>query len=230
MNNKGISLVTVIVIIIVMIIIATISIIAGNKLILDSKNLTDAASIESIKEAVNRLQKEAASSGIYTPKGESFVGKYSPAIGNGDIQAVGWYLLAEDDLLELGVRNNKGRYLVNYQKSEVLDMSDSTYVEKYNIVEFMYEQRDNKATEDENGNEYEYVGLKLTNKSSSGDGNIIYKLYNDTKQTEVFGTGWYYVSKEDLPEEYANYVTNSYLINYDNAKYVMVTSYFERES
>ncbi|MBR6253499.1 MAG: hypothetical protein IKR04_06670 [Clostridia bacterium] len=227
MNNKGISLVTVIVIIIVMIIIATVSIIAGNKLILDTKNYTDSQTIEGIKEAIDRVQNEIVNSGTLTPKGEKYIGRYSPAVGNGDVKAEGWYLLDESALKELGFPSQKGRFLVNYEKSEVLDMSDPTYFEKYNIVTFLYEQRDEKDYAKANSYSFTYIGEALEDIGSDGSG-LMYKFFNDAKQTELFGTGWYLVNPSDLPEKYAPHVTNSYLINYDRALYVMVTSYFER--
>ena len=222
MNNKGISLVTVVVIIIVMIIIASVSIIAGNKLIVETKELANFQTIETIREAINRLYEDHINSGMITPKGEGLIGRYSPAIGNGDIQAVGWYLLDEDALTELGI-NQKGKFLINYKYSAVLDMSDSSYVEEYNVIEFMYNQRKlmENAIKDGTTNSFEYAGEELNNDTR------VYVHKSET-QTDVYGLGWYYVEPSDMTEEYKTNVKGNYLINYDDAKYVRVDSAFER--
>ena len=228
MNNKGISLVTVIVIIIVMIIIATISIISGNKLIFETKELKDNQNIEGIKEAISRVQKEVSNSGTLTPKGEILIGRYSPAVGNGETQAIGWYLLDEEALKELGTPIDNGRFLVHYDRNEVLDMSDPLYYEQYNVVEMIYDSRDEKVNAANNNYEYNYPGEALGNISTSGDGKIMYRFFNDAKQTELYGEGWYYVTSADVPVKYVGKINNDYLVDYENAKYVLVTSQFER--
>jgi len=220
MNNKGISLVTVVVIIIVMIIIATISIVAGNKLIVETKNLQELQNIETIRQAIDRVYQEYTNSGIYTPKGEGLIGRYSPAIAAGDVQAVGWYLLDEDALKELGVNELRGKYLVNYEYSQVLDMSDPTYYEKYCVVEFIYKQRELKDAAEREGrlSTFFYPGEALDNIEGDSDTGLMYKT-KYSKYTEVYGTGWYLVDSS-LINDTEEIVNGTYLINYDNAKYV----------
>ena len=54
MNNKGVTMVTVIVMIIVMLIIATVSIVAGNKIIVSSKEYKVEQELQSVKAEVLR--------------------------------------------------------------------------------------------------------------------------------------------------------------------------------
>ncbi len=215
MNNKGISLITVVVIIIVMIIIATISIVAGNKLIFEAKNLQETQNIETIRQAINRLYQEYLNSGTFMPKGEGLIGRYSPAIANGEYQAEGWYLLDEDTLKELGVNDLRGRFLVNYEYSEVLDMSDASYFEKYNVVEFIYAQRALNNESIKNGTNFSYPGEALDDIEGDGDPGLMLKTKNG-KYTDLYGTGWYFVSPTLIGEN----VKSSYIINYEDAKYV----------
>lgn len=230
MSNKGISLVSVIVIIIVMIIIATISIVAGNKLIFETKELKDNQTIESIKEAMNRLNSEINSSGTITPKGENYIGRASPAVGTGEERAYGWYLLDEEELTKLGIKEQKGRYLVNYEYNEVLDMNEAGYYERYNVINFMHDQITEMNEAKKNGTSFTCFGFALQNKSDENDGKVMYKNFNSARQTEMYGTGWYYINPETniLPEKYQGKITNEYLINYELAKYVKVTKSFER--
>jgi hypothetical protein len=111
MNNKGITLITVTVIIIVMIIIATTSIIAGNKLIVNSKEYVDSQLVENVIEAVKRKKAEVNMEGSITPIGVGYPGKVNPVIGNGEVEANGWYQVDEDDLKKLGVTETNERML-----------------------------------------------------------------------------------------------------------------------
>ena len=232
MNNKGITLITVVVMIIIIIIIATTSIIAGNKLVLNARNLTDSQVEETIREAMSRRRGEIDLQGTITPKGDSYPGKVDPLIGEGTYNAKGWYLLVDEDLTNLGVKDApaSSRFLVNYKYLEVLDMSDRLYLEKYFVCTFLHKVYD-KA-----GSPSEYIGERLANKTDSGDTSR--KMYVDHTENnpDYYGTGWYVITPaqviDKLQEDFLNVelnkiIKNSYLINYDKSKYTQITSKFE---
>ncbi len=224
-NNKGITLITVVVIIIIIIIIATVSIVAGNKLIVNSRHLTDSQIVESVKEAIYRRTAEIQMQGTITPKGDSYPGNVDPLIGEGNIQATGWYALDKDALANLGVKDVDSRFLVNYNYNDAISMGDAEYIEKYFVSTYMYKcYQDRKA-----GLRSSYSGEMLEDKT--GEGDTAHIMYMDTTELDkdYFGTGWYLVTPDyvinDLNANYptadvGDYVLNSYLINYENFKYV----------
>ncbi len=231
-NNKGITLVTVVVIIIVIIIIATTSIISGNKLILNSRNLTNEQIVESVKEAVYRRKTELALQGTITPKGDSFPGTVNPLIGDGTMNANGWYALDKNDLADLGVKDVEARFLVNYKYNDAISMADPEYVEKFFVSSFLHKVDDGVRS----GTIPAYIGTALSNKTSEED--TTYKMYEDnTEQSpEYYGTNWFVVEPssvtDTLEEDFegidiTKQVTNDYLINYKDAKYVKITSKFK---
>ncbi len=228
MNNKGITLVTVAVMIIVIIIIATTSIVAGNRLLFNSRELVDAQMLESVREAAIRRKNEIDMQGTITPLGETYPGQLSPYIADGAFEAVGWFLLNEEALDDLGVKKAKERYLVNYKKSTVLSMADNEYVEKYLVYVFMDKIMDKRKTNAILG----YPGEELQNSTAIDSG----KMYVDRSGKngiETYGTGWYKLSKEEMILELtdsftgvnlSNFMKNDYLINFDDYKFVKFTS------
>ena len=222
MNNKGVTMVTVIVIIIVMLIIATVSIVAGNKLIVSSNEYKVEQELQSVKAAVMRKKTEINMTGTLIPIGESYVGIKDPILKSdetGTITATGWYLLDEASLEKLGIYDASNRYIVNYDYEEVLSTKKSDYIEDYMVVNFMHECINNN----------ERPGKMLENKGSANPSGVMYRN-NDTG--ELFGTGWYMLKKQsstysgDYTGDFATYIKNDYLINYENAKYVKLTTYF----
>ena len=231
-RNKGITLITVVVIIIIIIIIATVSIVAGNKLIVNSRNLTDSQIVESVKEAIYRRRAEIQMQGTITPKGDTYPGNVNPLIGEGNILAEGWYALDKEALANLGVKDVDSRFLVNYNYDDAISMGDPEYIEKYFVSTYMFKiYQEVKA-----GTTPNYSGVKLEDKI--GEGDTAHKMYQNTTEleTDYFGTGWYVVEPsiivEKLDSEYpdanvGDYVQNTYLINYENFKYVKKTSKFK---
>ena len=236
MNKKGVTLVSVVVIIIVMIIIATTSIISGNKLILNAKNLTDNQKIESIKEAIGRKKTEINLQGTIMPKGESYPGTVDPLIGDGSYRAKGWYTLDQPDLLELGVKDLEGRFLVNYEYGEVYDMTKAEYLENYFVSSFIHKIV--KNVNDDFSGSLKYLGEKLRDIKYSGDTG--YRMYQEKSDDEdiFYGTGWYIVSANTVIDNLSGDVLpgsklkdliksdDSFLVNYEDNKFKKVTNKF----
>ena len=233
-NNKGVTLITVVVIIIVIIIIATVSVVAGNKLVLNTRSLTDEQIIESVRESVSRKKIEVNAQGSISPKGGKYPGKMDPLLGDGSIRAEGWYVLDDPELIEIGVKDISGRFLVNYEYNEVINMGREDYLEKYLVCTFLHDLLEEKVFDPS----VQYIGEKLQNKVSgdvSGDGR--HKMYVDVTKTapDYYGTGWYVVTPQQIIDKLStkytgtnlsDIVENKYLINYKNAKYVMITLKF----
>lgn len=217
MNQKGITMATVVVMIIIMLIIATVSIVAGNKIIVNSKEYEEIQEVESVKAAVLRKKTEVNMAGTLVPIGESYVGIVDPIIKNDSTDTVvakNWYLLDEESLEKLGIHDASSRYLVNYDYEVVLSTASPDYFEEYMVSEFLHELIDSQNI----------AGTPLENKKTSGDG---LPMVKNKKENEVFGTGWYLLKKADFSEEYKEDIKHSYLIHLDRAEYVKVTSDFE---
>lgn len=217
MNNKGVTMVTVIVMIIVMLIIATVSIVAGNKIIVSSKEYKVEQELQSVKAAVLRKKTEVNMAGTLIPNGESYVGIKDPILKSdesGTLVATGWYLLEEENLEKLGVHDASSRYIANYDYEEVLSTKDTDYIESYMVIEFMHEYINMDLV----------AGEMLKNKS---DVDTSAKMVKNKDTGELYGTDWYLVKKENFTGKYSTYITHDYLINFNTAKYVKVTSAFE---
>lgn len=134
-NNHGMTLASIIIILIVVIIIASVSIIAGNNLMVESKDQLSEQKIQTVRDAVMRRKTDVAMGGKYMPIGESYVGIVNPVIGqteDGEEICAGsdWYLIEEKDLEGLGVTGDNNAYYVNYELGEVIPYNYSE-----NIVE-----------------------------------------------------------------------------------------------
>ena len=218
MNNRGITLLAVTVIIIVMIILATTGIVAGNKLILNSKELTESQIVENVREAVVRKKAEYNMQGSITPIGVGFPGKANPTIGDGTVIAQGWYQLDEDELKQLGVNETNERMLINYEYEEVLPMKNPKYFEIYQVITFL-----RKVASDYKAKKItSYIGMQLSNLTSRGS-----TMFVNEETGEAFGKDWYYVTPDDYSGDYAdfkNYIKNPYVVNYSNGKYKEATN------
>lgn len=216
MNNKGVTMVTVVVMIIVMLIIATVSIVAGNKLIVNSNEYKTEQEMQSVKAAILRRKSEVNMSGTLKPIGATYAGTVNPVLSSDDgetITATGWYLLDENNLEQLGVYDVTSRYLVNYDYEVVLQTKNDEYLEEYMVVEFIQEFIKNNAA----------TGTQLKNKTTNDESG---KMIKNNKTNETFGTGWYVVAQSDFTAKYSKYIENDYLINYGTAKYVKMDSSF----
>lgn len=215
MNNKGITLITVVVMIIVMIIIAAASILAGNKLIVNSSEYKKEQEIQSVREAVSRKKTEVGLQGTFTPVGEGYVGEKNPILisdENGTVEATDWYLLDTTALEKLGVYEVNTKFLANYDYEIVLSTENPYHIEEYFVITAIHYYKDQGSV----------VGEMLNNKTSD---NPNVKMVEDSKGN-LYGTGWYIVDKGDFPTEYANYINNKYLVNFNTCEYVIYGSDF----
>lgn len=223
MNKKGITMVTVVVMIIIMLIIATVSIIAGNEIIVNSNQYKIEQEIQSVKAAVLRKKAEVNMAGTLVPIGESYVGQVDPILKSEaaeTISAIGWYLLDEESLEKLGVYDATSRYLVNYNYEAVIPTKNTDYIEEYMVVESLHNFIAQST----------YPGTALKNKIGADTSG---KMMKNKKTGDVYGTGWYILTKGtdgstgDFQAEYAPYIQNDYLFNFETARYIKITSSFE---
>jgi len=231
-KNKGMTLITIVVTIIILIIVASVSILSGNKLVEEASDFRNEEVIQNVKQAVLRRKNEIDTQGSFTPIGITYIGKADPLVGKGDITANNWHLLDVEDLKELGVHDIVGKYIVNYKYEEILSMDDPDYTEKYLVCKYLHDVLDKtkELTVDQRNSEYEqYTTKKLSNKFSEDSDGAIY----ENKETgDIYGTKWYYITPEKIKEENIltepekNYISNSYLINFQDEKYVKVTDTF----
>ncbi len=215
MNKHGITMISVVVIIIVMIIIATVSMIAGNRVILNAKEYNQEKELETVKAAIIRKKTEVNNAGIITPLGESYVGTKNPTIKSdetGEIIADGWYFLDEAALEQLGVMDSRAHFLVNYENEIALRMDEEDYIEPYTIATLMI-QANKTAT---------VFGEALKD-------NEPLQMIENEEDNEFFGTGWYYVNHTaDLSGDAINYVQNDYLINFEHNQFIKMTDAYKR--
>ena len=223
-KNKGMTLITIVVTIIILVIIASVSILSGNKLIEETKEYRDEEVVQNVKQAILRRKSEIETQGSITPLGQVYVGQADPLVGKGDINAKGWHMLSVNELKEIGVHDVVGRYLVNYNYEEVITLEDPEYTEKYLICEYIH-----RVKELGDSNYEKYTTKTLLNKLTGDSAEIVYE---DTKTGNVYGTKWYLVSKSTinsnnvLTDAEKNYITNDYLVNFQDDKYVKKTNSF----
>ncbi|MBO5142408.1 MAG: hypothetical protein J6C46_05345 [Clostridia bacterium] len=221
-NNKGVTIVTVIVMIIVMLLIATVSIVAGNKIIVNSNELKAEQELQSVKSAVLRKKSEVNMAGSLIPIGEAYIGIKDPILksdDSGTIKATNWYLLDETNLEKLGIYDSTSRYIVNYDYEQVLSTKNKEYIEEYMLIECIQKYIANNSV----------VGLELKNKTSVS-GSTTVTMVRDNETGNVYGTGWHLLRKTatgELPTEYAEYIKHDYLINFNTAQYIKMDSNFE---
>ncbi len=232
MNNKGITLITVVVMIIIIIIIATVSLLAGNKLISNASGMASEQMIETVREAIQRREAEVRMQGSVTPLGETYIGQISPTLANGQIEAKDWYLLNPEALSEIGVKNAKGSYLVNYPREQVISLDDNDFIEQYLYYYFIEKTKGLK----EAGTITNYYGEALFD-ASPGQRCYMYVDKSTSGTTEAYGTGWYeilaYMPINQLEDDFPNanlaeFIKNGYLVNYEDDKIVKITSKLER--
>ncbi len=139
-NENGVTLATVILTVIVILLIASTSIVVGNKLIVDAKEQKAIENYETVVAAVGREVTKINTSGVITPGIYSYIGISNPVIGKdstGNAVNAGedWYLLDASALEELGIKDSKNTYLVNYKLNVVIDIDRTddlaTEISKY---------------------------------------------------------------------------------------------------
>lgn len=136
-DEKGITLVTVIVMIIVMTIIASVSIVGGVKVLREAKEQVKEANLSEVKAVVNRESAKVVTSGVLTPANATLYGVKNAKITtvriNDDgveeevIKAIGedWYLLDSATLNDMGIEYINEDYVVNYKLNVVIPLSST---------------------------------------------------------------------------------------------------------
>lgn len=126
-RNYGITLVSIIIMVIVMMIIAGISVVVGNKVVIEAREKRAEQNLITVKAAINREISKAAMSGIITPGGYNYAGVKDPVLeSTGGIQITAgedWYLLDTSSLKQIGVEEIEEKYLVNYILNAVIPLS-----------------------------------------------------------------------------------------------------------
>lgn len=130
-NNKGVTLISILVVLIAIIILTSVAIVAGNSLIKESREQIDEQEYETVLNAIRIKKTEVNVSGKLTPAGASYIGIKNPIIDNAGTPIYAgddWYLLEESHLRELGVEGDKKAYIVNY-KDEIVLLVNAEYEE-----------------------------------------------------------------------------------------------------
>lgn len=137
-TERGITLITVIIMVVVISVIAATTIVSSRNIISESKENALEQSRFMVKTAVSQYSAKVATSGVLTPANEKLPGVQNPSFdydagvdASGDKiiekRSIGsdWYLLLEDGLKEMGVTYAEENYLVNYRKNIVIPFYES---------------------------------------------------------------------------------------------------------
>ena len=139
-NQKGVTLVTVVIMIIVISIIATASIVASKQIFGESKESVLEKNKFLVETAVAKYAAKASTSGVLSPANEELPGIQNPIFrftgedNEGNIidedRKVGedWYLLLEEDLEKMGITYADQNYLVNYKENIVIPLAETDNV------------------------------------------------------------------------------------------------------
>ncbi len=147
-NERGVTLVTVIIMIVVITIIASVSIIQGVSVVKNANNQVNESNLADVKAVVARESAKFNTAGILTPANVTYYGeenatltgiKYDDA-GNksNETKEIGeeWYYLDENALKEMGIEYANETYVVNYRKNVVIPVSTTenlhSEIERYN--------------------------------------------------------------------------------------------------
>ena len=123
-NNKGISMITLVVTIVVLIIIAGVTIYYGG-----IQNIEEATNVDAYTEALN-ISDAVVSRGFfnrtnsakYPFEGTPLTSETAMEV-NGKLYGEGWYLLTPEDAAKLGLENIKKEYIINYLTGEVVSIT-----------------------------------------------------------------------------------------------------------
>lgn len=134
-SQRGVTLVTIIIMIVVMAIIATISITGGVEVVRNSKDQVKEDNLASVKNLVNRESGKIATGGVFTPANATFYGIKNAEL-NGEKIGEDWYFLDEKALEDMGIEFADETYVVNYKLNVVIPMSEQenihSTIEYYN--------------------------------------------------------------------------------------------------
>lgn len=123
-NNKGISMITLVITIVILIIIAGITIYYGG-----IQNIDEATNVDAYTEALN-ISDAVVSRGFfnrtnsakYPFEGTPLTAETAMEV-NGKLYGEGWYLLTPEDAAKLGLENVKKEYIINYLTGEVVSIT-----------------------------------------------------------------------------------------------------------
>ncbi|MBQ6860455.1 MAG: hypothetical protein IJO08_02270 [Clostridia bacterium] len=134
-NQRGVTLVTVVIMVVIMAIIATVSITGGVSVIHNAQDQVKERNLTDVKVIVSREAAKFGTSGVLTPVNIKYYGlenvelagtKYNDDGTTEDvIQKIGedWYFLDEDSLVEMGIEFAEETYVVNYRYNIVIPLS-----------------------------------------------------------------------------------------------------------
>ncbi len=221
-NNKGISIVSLIITIIVIIIIASITIYYGL-----TKNMEKATETQVLYDAYELIDAVASRNLVHklNPTYYPYIGKseFTPVtVGKGDQQKTyssddGWYLVDErSEFSALGMENTTGKFLVNYDSGLVISVEGVMYKGVlYHSLNDLKKDVGGGTTVLSNT---EYDENKKVNKPVLSKGMIPVKLQgSDWVVTSADDDGWYDYSKDQKAWANVMLLDELTLDGYDNA-------------
>lgn len=147
-NQRGVTLVTVIIMIVVMTIIASVSIIGGVSAIREAKQQVVENNLAEVRNAVSKESAKMSTAGVFTPANATYYG-----ISNAELESTrykedgteekitknigtDWYYLDESALKQMGIEYANEEYVVNYKLNVVIPISTTKnlhdQIEAYN--------------------------------------------------------------------------------------------------
>lgn len=139
-NQRGITLVTVIVMIVLITIIASVSIIGGRSVIKEANKQVDESNLAEVKNVVSRESAKINTAGVLTPANVIYYGQRNARLTgkayneDGNLEEVeknignDWYFLDEDALEEMGIEYANENYVVNYKLNVVIPLSTTVNI------------------------------------------------------------------------------------------------------
>ena len=220
-NNKGISIMSLIIAIIVIIIIASITIYYGL-----TKNIEKATETQVLYDAYELIDAVASRNLVHklNPMYYPYIGKseFTPVtVGKGDQQKTyssddGWYLVDErSEFSALGMENTTGKFLVNYDSGLVISVEGVMYKGVlYHSLNDLKKDVGGGTTVLSNT---EYDENKKVNKPVLSKGMIPVKLQgSDWVVTSADDDGWYDYSKDQKAWANVMLLDELTLDGYDN--------------
>ncbi len=123
-NNKGVTIVNMLIVIIVIIIISGVTITGGLQILNNSKNSKKEENLSAVKTAVNNISMQLNLAGTLTPANTKLYGVPASSVYKDEANLEGWYLIEQADIEEMGIEYIDENYLVNYNENKVILLSD----------------------------------------------------------------------------------------------------------
>ena len=191
-EDRGATLITILIMVLIMLIIASIAIIGGKGLLHQSQDSAKQDRLMAVKAVVNDISAKYAYAGVMVPANVEIYGKPIASIAEfvtefpGDI-VQGWYLLEQNDLENMGVKYVDEVYVVNYEQNKVLTLND--FIEEVAsttiaIVAYSNDEDDISKTSYVNSgkpfiltnNGLSKEGYMVTGYSLTPDGQMVYEV------------------------------------------------------